>query len=69
MDVGERRQPEAPDAPTFRLPIVPEVLSMLLSVVPIQLFAYHLAAFKGTHPDTFRRDDPTYKAAFALLTL
>lgn len=61
--------PALPDAPTFRLPIVPEVLSMLLSVVPIQLFAYHLAATKGTHPDTFRRDDPTYKDAFALLTL
>lgn len=61
--------PALPDAPTFRLPIVPEILSMLLSVVPIQLFAYHLAATKGTHPDTFRRHDPTYKDAFALLTL
>ena len=61
--------PSLADVPTFRLPIVPEVLSMLLSVVPIQLFAYHLAAIKGTHPDTFRRDDPTYKEAFALLTL
>lgn len=61
--------PALPDAPTFRLPIVPEILSMLLSVVPIQLFAYHLAATKGTHPDTFRRDVPTYKDAFALLTL
>ena len=61
--------PSLPDAPAFRLPIVPDVLSPLLSVVPIQLFAYHLAAAKGTNPDTFRRDDPTYKDAFALLTL
>ena len=66
--VGEA-VPTIPDATVFRIPIVPEILSPLLSLVPIQLFAYHLAATKGTHPDTFRRDDPTYKDAFALLTL
>jgi glucosamine--fructose-6-phosphate aminotransferase (isomerizing) len=46
------------------LPAVPEPLSLLLSVVPMQLLAYHLAALRGIHPDTFRRDDPAYAAAF-----
>ena len=48
----------------FDLPTVPEPLSLLLTVVPMQLLAYHLAALRGTHPDTFRRDDPRYAEAF-----
>jgi hypothetical protein len=28
-----------------------------------------MATLRGTHPDTFRRDDPRYKEAFGLLTL
>jgi glucosamine--fructose-6-phosphate aminotransferase (isomerizing) len=48
----------------FELPTVPEPLSLLLTVVPMQLLAYHLAALRGIHPDTFRRDDPRYAAAF-----
>jgi glucosamine--fructose-6-phosphate aminotransferase (isomerizing) len=66
--VGEGVSPLS-QATVFDLPPVPEPLSPLLAVVPMQLFAYHLAATKGTHPDTFRRDDPTYKEAFGLLTL
>lgn len=61
-----------PDAPVFALPglaAMPEVLTPLLTVIPMQLLAYHLAAVKGTNPDTFRRDDPTYKDAFGLITL
>jgi glucosamine--fructose-6-phosphate aminotransferase (isomerizing) len=58
-----------PDATVFALPTVPEVLSPLLAVVPMQLLAYHMAAIKGAHPDTFRRDDPVYKDAFGLLKL
>ncbi len=46
------------------LPPMPEPLSLLLTVVPMQLLAYHLAALRGTHPDTFRRDDPRYAEAF-----
>ncbi len=48
---------------------ITEMLSPLLNVVPIQIFAYHLAAIRGTHPDRFRREDQTYSDAFALLTL
>jgi glucosamine--fructose-6-phosphate aminotransferase (isomerizing) len=46
------------------LPALPEPLSLLLTVVPMQLLAYHLAVLRGTHPDTFRRDDPRYAEAF-----
>lgn len=59
----------APDAPVFSLPEVPEVLSPLVAVVPMQMLAYQMAVLKGINPDTFRRDDPIYKEAFGVLTL
>jgi glucosamine--fructose-6-phosphate aminotransferase (isomerizing) len=58
-----------PDAPLFALPTVPEPLSPLLTLVPVQLLAYYLALAKGTNPDTFRRDDPRYLTAFSSLSL
>jgi len=58
-----------PSATVFALPTLPEVLSPLLAVVPMQILAYQMAALKGTHPDTFRREDPVYKEAFGLLKL
>jgi glucosamine--fructose-6-phosphate aminotransferase (isomerizing) len=61
--------PGVADATTFSLPELPEMLSPLLAVVPMQILAYQMAALKGTHPDTFRRDDPRYAAAFGLLKL
>jgi glucosamine--fructose-6-phosphate aminotransferase (isomerizing) len=60
--------PSVPDAPRFALPTLPEPLSPLLAVVPVQLLAYYLALAKGTNPDTFRRDDPRYAAAFGSLS-
>jgi len=48
----------------FALPEVPEAISGLLAVVPVQLFASRLAALKGTNPDRFRMDDSRYEAAF-----
>lgn len=48
----------------FALPEVAEPLSPLLTVVPMQMLAYCLAVERGTHPDTFRRDDPAYARAF-----
>lgn len=56
-------------AVVFTLPEIPELLSPLLAVVPIQLLAYQMAVLKGVNPDTFRRDDPRYAAAFGLLKL
>ena len=51
------------------LDATPEVLTPLLTLIPIQMLAYQLAAVRGINPDTFRRDDPTYKQAFGLITL
>jgi glutamine---fructose-6-phosphate transaminase (isomerizing) len=53
----------------FELPSLPEPISPLLSVVPVQLLAYYCALAKGTNPDTFRRDDQKYLAAFTSLQL
>lgn len=58
-----------PDATHFSLPDLPEPLSPLLAVVPVQLLAYFFAVAKGTNPDTFRRDDPRYRTAFSSLSL
>lgn len=66
--VGEA-VPAVPAATTFALPALPELLTPLLAVVPMQMLAYRMAALKGAHPDSFRRDDPVYKDAFGLLTL
>lgn len=51
----------------FDLPELPEPLSLLLTVVPMQMLAYNLAVVRGTHPDTFRRDDPAYADAFGMM--
>lgn len=61
--------PSVPDAQVFTVPETLEDLSMLLTVVPLQLFAYHMAVAKGINPDTFRRDKEPHKSAFGLLTL
>ena len=61
--------PATPAATIFALPELPEMLSPLLAVVPMQMLAYTMAVLRGTHPDTFRRDDPRYKEAFGRLTL
>jgi glutamine---fructose-6-phosphate transaminase (isomerizing) len=53
-----------PDVPVFTLPVIDELISPLLAVVPLQILAYHMATLKGVHPDTFRRDNPVYAEAF-----
>ncbi len=58
-----------PDVAAFALPALPELLSPLLTVVPMQILAYQMAARKGINPDTFRRDNPRYAEAFGLLKL
>jgi glutamine---fructose-6-phosphate transaminase (isomerizing) len=42
---------------------VPEPFSALSCVVPLQLFAYHLALARGTNPDNFRADDARFARA------
>ena len=45
------------------VPDVPEPFSALSCLVPLQLFAYHLALARGTNPDSFRVDDPRFARA------
>jgi glucosamine--fructose-6-phosphate aminotransferase (isomerizing) len=54
-----------PDVPVFTLPVIDEMISPLLTVVPLQNLAYQMAVLKGVHPDIVRRDDPVYATAFA----
>jgi glucosamine--fructose-6-phosphate aminotransferase (isomerizing) len=44
----------------FELPALPEPLTPLLYVVPLQLLACFTAERRGTDPDTFREDDPVF---------
>lgn len=48
---------------------LPEVLTPIAAVVPLQLLACFLAAERGANPDSFRQDDPRYKAAFGKVRL
>jgi glucosamine--fructose-6-phosphate aminotransferase (isomerizing) len=45
------------------VPPVPEPFAALTCLVPLQLFAYHLALVRGTNPDTFRAEDPRFARA------
>ena len=45
------------------VPEVPEPFNPLTCLVPLQLFAYHLALARGTNPDAFRTDDPRFARA------
>lgn len=47
-------------ASVLAVPEVPEPFSALSCLVPLQLFAYHLALARGTNPDNFRVDDPRF---------
>ena len=54
------------DDPTLQglaVPTVPESFSALTCLVPLQLFAYHLALARGTNPDSFRAEDPRFRRA------
>ena len=64
-----KQSTSVPDAETFAVPSIVEDLSPLLTVVPMQIFAYHMAVAKGINPDTFRRDKEPHKSAFGLTTL
>jgi glutamine---fructose-6-phosphate transaminase (isomerizing) len=55
------------DAPAFALPDMPELLTPLLALVPLQLFASRLADLNGANPDEFRCDEPVHRSAFAML--
>jgi len=58
-----------PRATVFELPELPELLSPILAVVPVQMLAQQMAVERGANPDRFRRDDPRYANALSTLTL
>jgi len=45
---------------TIEIAAVPELLSPILAVVPLQLLTYHLAVESGANPDTMRTHEPTH---------
>lgn len=45
------------------LPAVPEALTPIVYLVPLQLFTYWLALRAGQNPDTFRLNNPVHMAA------
>ena len=53
----------ATGARIFTLPGCPAELMPIVSVVPLQLFTYHLALARGKHPDLFQQDDARQAAA------
>ena len=48
------------------LPEIDEALSPLVTVVPLQLLAYHVAVARGRNPDLLRGDDPAHARARAM---
>jgi glucosamine--fructose-6-phosphate aminotransferase (isomerizing) len=56
-------------AETIALPPVPELLSPIVAVVPLQLLTYHLALRAGANPDTLRAEQPGHGRARAALVL
>jgi len=61
------REMAEPAGDVIALPPLPEVLSPLVAIVPLQLFAYHTALRAGTNPDTTRGDSPAHARARGLL--
>jgi glucosamine--fructose-6-phosphate aminotransferase (isomerizing) len=54
---------------TILIPPLPEPLSPILAVVPLQLFTYHTALLRGANPDVMRGDEPAHAHARAELSL
>ncbi|HEY1455442.1 MAG TPA: SIS domain-containing protein [Candidatus Dormibacteraeota bacterium] len=50
-------------------PMIDEVLSPIVNVIPLQWLAYEAAARLGVEADGFRRDEPLYSAAQSKFTL
>jgi glucosamine--fructose-6-phosphate aminotransferase (isomerizing) len=53
------------EAHRFVMPDVPEAISPIASVVPLQLFSYFLSVGRGNNPDLIHRDDERQRAARA----
>jgi len=56
-------------AETIAIPEIDELLSPILTVIPLQLFVYHTALRRGVNPDAMRADQPAYGRVRATLAL
>ena len=56
-------------AETIAIPEIDELLSPILTVVPLQLFVYHTALRRGVNPDAMRSEQPAYGRVRATLAL
>lgn len=61
--VGDGSERPVRAAGHLTVPAVPEPFSALTCLVPLQLFAYHLALARGTNPDSFRAEDSRFAQA------
>jgi glutamine---fructose-6-phosphate transaminase (isomerizing) len=61
--VGSENAEAFDEAHRLVMPDLPEALSPIPYVVPLQLFSYFLAVGKGINPDLIHRDDERYRAA------
>ncbi|HZS94374.1 MAG TPA: SIS domain-containing protein [Chloroflexota bacterium] len=62
---GEESAERFPESHRLVLPELPEVISPIPYVVPLQLLSYFLAIGKGHNPDLIHRDDKRYANAAA----
>jgi glucosamine--fructose-6-phosphate aminotransferase (isomerizing) len=53
----------------IKIPVCQEHINPIISIIPLQLFAYHLAATNGIDPDLTREDDTRYRNAYGILRL
>jgi len=53
----------------IKIPACSEHTSPIVSIVPLQLFAYHFAVTHGINPDLTREDDIRYRNAYSTLHL
>ncbi|MBI2080584.1 MAG: SIS domain-containing protein [candidate division NC10 bacterium] len=56
-------------AEVLPLPALPELLTPLPAVLPLQLLTYHLALLRGANPDIMRANEPPHGRARAGLSL
>jgi len=61
----------APAGERFELELggLPEVLTPLVTILPLQRLASHLGLVRGVNPDSYRRDQPVYDSAIPLVPL
>ncbi len=55
--------------PEFAVPATEEWLSIILTTVPTQLLAWHMATLQKLDPDTFRTQVPRFKDAIGRISL